>query len=99
MNAIVLLLQITIGAIALGGLGLLGYIVAASHWHKRQLAVPLYCQGVAETPLALTGIVLVAGEAWLAMASQPIAAGQLIEVVGVNGVVLIVTAWPKPMVS
>jgi membrane-bound ClpP family serine protease len=87
MNNLIIVALLIAGVI----LGYLLFIVVASHWQKRQGNWPLHRLGVAETPLALTGVVIVAGEAWMAVAIRPIAAGQQVQVIGVDGVMLIVS--------
>ena len=60
-------------------------------------------EGVATSELAPRGVVRVAGEDWTAIAdAAPISQGEMVEVIGVEGVMLRVHRpheWPRPVIS
>ncbi len=51
-------------------------------------------QGTARSPLAPRGKVFVHGEIWDAVAEEPVAAGEPVEVVGIEGLTLKVRRAP-----
>lgn len=53
-------------------------------------------RGVVRAALAPRGQIFVRGELWTAVAEEPIAAGEEVEVEAVDGLTLTVRRWPPP---